>query len=121
MRNVGLIIEAIRASMDRQTSELAPHWHPMNPSRGNCHVASLALKHYYPEALVLRGQTRVGKELHFWNVLKGVTIDLTRDQFPPAVVFLHVADATHEPLLRVTCAKRDLLISRVDRLLSKVP
>lgn len=120
---MGAVIEAIRNTMDRHTSEIPDDWSLANPARGNCHVSSLVLFHYFPTpgtSFILQGTT-TGGELHFWNVINGVTIDVTRDQFPLGVRLRDITDATDQTLNKTTQAKFHLLLGRVQGYLRNRP
>ena len=110
-----MVIEAIRNTMDRHTSELPDEWSLEYPSRGNCHVASLVLFNYFPTpgtSFILQGYTPKGV-VHYWNVINGVTVDVTRDQFPLGVQLVNVTDATGIRRAEETITKYHLLLGRV--------
>jgi hypothetical protein len=61
-----------------------PRWSPANPARGQCGPTALVLNDLLGGELCvaevrLRDGSRQG--FHWWNLLAGVDIDLTREQF----------------------------------------
>lgn len=93
-----------------ETSELPDDWTPANPRTGQCHVTSLIVGDRHGGRIFL-GWTS-DNVLHYWNVVDGITIDATRDQFPVDIVIDRIQDATDEVLGRGTIDKRDLLAER---------
>jgi hypothetical protein len=101
VKNLGTFCQLIVDSFSRESSELPSLWTPEVASTGQCHVASALVWLTYG-GRVLRGTARgVGapQSLHYWNVLpNGITLDLTRSQYPVNVDFTDIQDATHEQL-----------------------
>lgn len=104
-------ITKLRAAFSRETSELPEQWLEANPSTGQCHVSALVLQDLHG-GLILEGLAYEDDESgpstkHYWNVIDGVTIDITRDQFPfyIAVDDVYLAD----PPNKTTREKADLL------------
>jgi len=100
----------LRNAYALDTSELPDEWSFQHPRTGQCHVTSLIVMARHGGRIFL-GWT-AGGVLHYWNVLDGITIDATRDQFPADTVFDRIADATDEVLGAATIAKRNLLAER---------
>lgn len=98
--------QRLRRSFCRATSELPEDWTPERPSIGQCHVSALLLERAYGGD-VLEGCTFAG-QYHYWNLIDGVTVDLTRDQFPRDVVMLKVRRAAAP--LQITQDKAALLL-----------
>ncbi len=107
LADLGATLTTLRAAYCRETSELPISWTPEHPSTGQCHVTALILQRKYGGAIMraLKADTKP----HYWNVIDGITIDATRDQFPFGAVVSAAVDATEECLNHVTEAKRDLL------------
>lgn len=80
--------QRLRRSFCRATSELPEDWTPERPSIGQCHVSALLLERAYGGD-VLEGCTFAG-QYHYWNLIDGVTVDATRDQFDEDEVFTDV-------------------------------
>lgn len=102
----------LRNAFSEATSELPEQWTPDNPSIGQCHVSALVLQDLYGGDIIC-GYTFSGSPAatkptgHFWNVIDGVTIDITRDQFPLHATITPLGIAA--PPLTITRVKADLL------------
>lgn len=94
----------LRAAYCRETSELEHLWCPANPSIGQCHVSAICLQWRLGGHIIEGDYDGVG---HFWNLIDGIHIDITRDQFPLAgtLTTCRVAPAP----LQVTLDKAALL------------
>ena len=110
LADLGSTLAALRTAYGRDTSELPDRWTDDNPRTGQCHVTALIVKERHGGRIVL-GWTS-GNDLHHWNVIDGITIDATRDQFAPDIVIDRIEDATDEVLNDTTKAKRDRLAER---------
>lgn len=70
--------------MVKKTSYYPDDWNDSNPSSGQCAVSALIINDYFggdivwADALLPSGQ----KISHYFNIIDGKTIDLTRSQFP---------------------------------------
>jgi hypothetical protein len=78
-------LAALRSAWCHSTSELPDQWRPDRPSTGQCAVSAMMIRDRFGGSIV-RGMT-LGGTVHYWNVINGVTIDATRDQFPADVRF----------------------------------
>lgn len=96
----------LRAAYCRETSELPDLWYPANPSIGQCHVSALLIQQQFG-GHIAQGQTEEGIQ-HFWNVIDGITIDVTRDQFPTEITIRTYYNPAPPPL-QVTLDKAALL------------
>ena len=82
------IIEAVENSWCRETSSDSENWSRENPAWGQCAVTAAVLNDYvggdivWAEAALPSGR----KVSHYFNLLKGNEIDLTREQFPVSTV-----------------------------------
>jgi hypothetical protein len=110
LTDIGFTLQKLRGSYRLDTSQLPDQWSVDNPRTGQCHVASLIINERHGGRILL-GYTRAN-ELHYWNVVHGITIDATRDQFLAATIFDRIEDATDEVLGESTLFKRDLLAER---------
>lgn len=97
--------QRLRAAFCRETSELPEQWTPKNPSKGQCHVSALLLQEEFGGD-IHEGCTST-RIFHYWSVIDGITIDITRDQFPwwRPIMPVKIAD----PPNATTRAKADLL------------
>ena len=95
----------LRAAFCRETSELPDRWTPDNPSTGQCHVSALILRNLFG-GTIMEG-VALPRTLHYWNVIDGATIDITRDQFPADVEIVEAFPAF--PPNQTTIAKAALL------------
>src|SRR5216683_953841 len=71
------LFTAVRDAWTAETSA-DPRWSAACPSLGQCAVTALVIQDYLGGEL-MRGEVDGGS--HYWNVIQGKTIDLTRDQF----------------------------------------
>jgi hypothetical protein len=110
LTDIGLTLQKLRGSYRLDTSQLPDQWTVDNPRTGQCHVASLIINHRHGGRILL-GYTHAN-ELHYWNVVGGITIDATRDQFLAETVFDRIEDATDEVLGEGTQFKWALLAAR---------
>jgi len=110
LAGIGSTLVQLRDAFRLDTSQLQSVWADDNPSVGHCHVVSLIINERHGGRILL-GYTEAD-DLHYWNVVSGVTIDATRDQFLAGTVFDHIEDATDEVVDEITGFKRDLLAAR---------
>lgn len=110
LAGLGFTLAHLRDAYRLDTSQLPDTWTIDNPRSGQCHVASLIINERHGGRIFL-GYTGAN-ELHYWNVVGGITIDATRDQFLAATIFDRIEDATDEVLGESTESKRDLLAAR---------
>ena len=96
----------LRAAHCREVSELPELWTPDNPSTGTCHVSALCIQDRFG-GTIMEG-VALPRTLHYWNVIDGMTLDVTRDQFPADVEIVEVFPAF--PPNATTRAKADLLL-----------
>jgi hypothetical protein len=83
--SLGELEAAIRQAWGRETSDDPDDWSEANRARGQCAVTALVVRELLGGEIlvanVLRDGVRVDR--HAWNRLpSGLTIDLTREQFP---------------------------------------
>lgn len=81
-------IDELRFAWSAATSELPARWSPERPSTGQCCVTAMILRAIYGGELV-RATASTG-DVHYWNLIDGVTVDATRDQFPEDTTFQDV-------------------------------
>lgn len=117
LTDIGATLTLLRAAFDLDTTELPNVWTEDNPSVGHCHVAALLIRERHG-GQIWRGHLTVIPRpdgIHYWSVVDGVTIDCTRDQYPPDFIIWNLNDATLEVLKEETKEKRDLLAERAFR------
>lgn len=73
------LAQAVKQSWSRNTSYWAADWSVENPAWGQCAVTALVVQDYVGGDLL--GATD-GSIDHYWNLVDGVEIDLTSEQFP---------------------------------------
>lgn len=75
-------------SWSKDTSYCPDKWNELNPSFGQCAITALIVNDYFggdivwSEALLPNGQ----KISHFFNMINGEEVDLTRSQFPKGTI-----------------------------------
>jgi hypothetical protein len=69
----------IRRAWSRDTSAAPDEWSADNPARGQCAVTALVLQEIFGGKLLRC--VAFGHESHYFNLVGGVEVDLTRDQF----------------------------------------
>lgn len=84
----------LRFAFCRETSELPDQWHAGNPSIGQCHVSAINLQEYFGGRIVYGWAVTQALKPHagteyYWNVIDGITVDITRDQFMPWTNFIY--------------------------------
>jgi hypothetical protein len=109
------VITSARRAFARDTSELPDQWSPDRPSTGHCAVLSMIVQQYFGGQIV-RGTTADGI-VHYWNVVDGVTVDGTRDQFAADVSFPTVEIHFDRRIMAHSeaLAKKSLLLRRMGR------
>ena len=83
------LLPALRRSWSRETSAGATLWTPENPAWGQCAVTSLVVQDYFGGDIVWAVATPpeeiepgVKDYSHYFNLIGGKELDLTREQFP---------------------------------------
>lgn len=82
--NLTKLEKALKKSWSKETSYCPDEWNKSNSSFGQCAITALVVNDYFggeivwAEALLPDGQ----KISHFFNLIDGKEIDLTRSQFP---------------------------------------
>ena len=79
---------AIRKSWSRETSSDPEKWNPENPAWGQCAVTALVINDYLGGEMVwAEAKLPDGRGIsHYFNLVDGQEVDLTRDQFPEGTV-----------------------------------
>jgi hypothetical protein len=82
------LAQVLRKSWSKETSYCPNDWANSNPSFGQCAVSALVVNDYlggeivWADALLPSGQMIS----HYFNVIDGKTVDLTRSQFPKGTI-----------------------------------
>ena len=107
-------LQRLRSCFDRDVSELPDRWTAELPSTGCCHVAAVVLWVWHGGQIMRCEVSRGGfsTDTHYFNVIEGVWIDATADQFRIPWRISNYADATTEPLNDVTREKSGILQGR---------
>jgi len=80
--------KVLKKSWSKETSYYPDDWDKSNSSFGQCAVSALVLNDYFSgdivwaDALLPNGQ----KVSHYFNLIDGKEVDLTRSQFPEGTV-----------------------------------
>lgn len=80
--------KALLKSWSKETSYCPTEWNELNLSFGQCAITALIVNDYFggdivwSEALLPNGQ----KISHFFNMINGKEVDLTRSQFPEGTI-----------------------------------
>ncbi|MEV0027715.1 hypothetical protein [Nocardia sp. NPDC050793] len=79
---------ALRKSWSADTSS-APDWTEANIAKGQCAVTACVVQDYLGGDILNTVATLPGNKTisHYFNVVDGQTIDLTREQFPEGTTF----------------------------------
>lgn len=70
--------EAITSTWSAETAHDPETWTPERPSTGQCYVTSMIIQDEFGGDIVA---VKVPEGRHFYNVVDGMDIDMTRDQF----------------------------------------
>jgi hypothetical protein len=93
-------------------------WSANRPSLGQCAVTALVIQDYFGGELI---RAEVEGRSHYWNVVDGETIDLTRDQFASYALARNAATRGRIDVLSYadTLRRYDLLRARTAAILSR--
>lgn len=83
-----MLEKALLKSWSRETSYCSAEWNESNPSFGQCAVTALIVNDYFGGDIVW-SEVRLPnsqKISHFFNVIDGQEVDLTRSQFPKGTI-----------------------------------
>lgn len=86
--NQDSLVKALQKSWSRETSYSPDSWTSDNPALGQCAVSALVANDYlggeiiWSDAVLPSGE----KISHYFNLINGQEIDLTRSQFPEGTV-----------------------------------
>lgn len=75
--SISRLKRALRMSWGCDTAR--GEWNPDNPSLNQCAVTALVVKHFLGGELLRCEMTDGGS--HYWNLVEGAELDLTKDQF----------------------------------------
>ncbi len=122
------LVSSLQRSWDRDTSINFNAWSPENPALGQCTVTALVVNDYLggtiirTEAILPNGKT----VSHYFNLVDGEEIDLTRSQFPSGTIFtdyqiMRNGQPTRDYALSFpeTTRRYNLLKNRVNNLLRR--
>lgn len=112
---------ALRESWSAETAypdKVADMFDEGNPARNQCAVSSLVILHYFGGEIYV-GKTNKGGR-HYWNVIDGMHIDSTREQFGPDEYVLNGKPASKTMGTTGDTNKRyRLLLHRVQEVLAR--
>ncbi|MGK8521515.1 YunG family protein [Nocardia asteroides] len=88
VRKLEALAHALRRSWTADTSS-APGWTQATGAKGQCAVTACVVQDYFGGDILNTIATLPSKEKvsHYFNVVDGSVIDLTRDQFPEGTTF----------------------------------
>ena len=87
MHTISDLEAALLQSWSRQTSSDPDRWHTDNPAWGQCAVTALVLNDYFGGRIVWANVALPGETIsHYFNIVDGNEMDLTRRQFPPGTI-----------------------------------
>ncbi len=119
---------AFAAAWAADTSADAANWSPANPAYGQCAVTACIVQDYLGGEIVWAGVPQAGQDQpvsHYFNMIGGREVDLTRDQFsansvvPTGVEKKKDFASTRDYVLSfpVTRQRYDVLSARVSKAL----
>ncbi len=81
---------ALRKSWSKKTcyEKVQENWKKEIPETGQCAVTALIINDYLGGEIV-RSDTNTGVS-HFWNIVDGVDVDLTKNQFDENIKFFNI-------------------------------
>lgn len=103
---------AVAASWDADTAVEPAAWSLANPAVGQCAVTAVIVQDYFGGDI---WRSRVDGVSHYFNVVDGIVIDLTRQQFSPRAIEIGRAPSTRDYVLSFEATRR-----RYDRLRARV-
>lgn len=95
-------------TIDTAHRSYAARWSADVPSTGQCAVTALLVNDYFGGE-IYTGLTQ-NRERHFWNVVQGHEVDLTKAQLPDGVEFRNVQRRDRASLLKVPDLKYRYLL-----------
>lgn len=116
------VADAIRSSWSAETSNYA-EWSKDNPSAGQCAVTACVVQDYLGgDILNVRALNSGGVGMsHYFNIIDGKIVDLTRGQFKSGTTFSKPASKTgNYATTREYCLSFTVTNERYQILLSKV-
>lgn len=85
----------------------ASQWSEKNPCLGQCAVTALLVKHYFGGKIY-----KHNTENHYFNVIKGKLVDLTKSQFDYQIDYTN-SKPKKPSLFKASTLKRYLLLKRL--------
>jgi hypothetical protein len=87
--------EILRKAWSKETSADPENWSNENPAYGQCAVTALIVNDIFGGKIVWAEVDVNGKKVsHYFNVVEGEEIDLTREQFPKGTIVPKGVDKT---------------------------
>lgn len=86
---VAMLVNLLKACWCAETSASPQEWAASNPAWGQCAVTALVVDNIFHARIVKCEATLpCGRTIgHYYNVVDGQAVDLTRDQFPQGTIF----------------------------------
>ncbi len=85
----------LRESWSTETGS-NPGWSPENPALGQCATTACVVQDFFGGKIIWANAMLNGEKLdsHYWNLIDGKNVDLTREQFPEGTVVPEGEDKT---------------------------
>lgn len=81
----GLYNLLVTIGWEESTCFSKKQWNPTNKACGQCNGTALLVQEYFGGDIIAYPNPNNAKEMHFFNRIGGVDIDLTSDQFSPGL------------------------------------
>ncbi|HAB52722.1 MAG TPA: hypothetical protein DCQ26_01235 [Marinilabiliales bacterium] len=125
MLSIEQLKEAFNTSWCRETAYRADreYWSEQNKTRGQCTVTVMIVNDYLGGEM-LRGYSKKYNLYHYWNIVNGMKIDLTFEQFvgdKDDIVFDNIVVKTKNDLLKISNVRSryQLLSRKIDEYLRR--
>ncbi|MGK8487845.1 YunG family protein [Nocardia asiatica] len=119
---LGTLASALHKSWSADTSS-ASGWTEANSAKGQCAVTACVVQDYLGGYILNTVATLPDNETvsHYFNIVDGKTIDLTRQQFPEGTIFTKPAEKRGRyPSTREYCLSYESTRLRYEKLRSRV-
>lgn len=119
-----ILEKALKLSWSKNTCypPMENEWSTDNPALGQCYVTALVVQDYLG-GKILKARFDDGVA-HFWNIVDGKEVDLTRSQFDdkeeiPEPVVVERKDLEHNSMYKEYNKRYEILKERVKRFIEK--
>ncbi|MDD3006485.1 MAG: hypothetical protein PHX30_02805 [Candidatus Pacebacteria bacterium] len=86
--DIKILEKALLKSWSRETSYYSAEWNESNPALGQCAITALIVNDYFGGDIVWSEAILSNKQKisHYFNIIDGKEVDLTRSQFPKGTI-----------------------------------